>query len=340
MSTERRIGVVGAGSWGTALANLLADNGHPVLMWAYEEEVAKQVEEGRENRTYLEGIELNENLHATTDLAEAVSDRDLVLSVSPSHVTRTVMGQAAPHLAPRTVIVSASKGIENETLQTMSEVLGEALPEANRDKVCFLSGPSFAREVGRRLPTAVTIASSNEEAARYAQETFSSPYFRTYTSEDVVGVEMGGALKNVIAIACGVSDGLGLGHNTRAGIITRGLAEITRLGIKLGANPLTFSGLAGMGDLVLTCTGDLSRNRTVGLRLGKGESLQEILDSMKMVAEGVKTTRSTRDLALRHYVEMPITQQVYAILFEGQAPGDALAALMGRDQKHELAGIA
>lgn len=258
-----------------------------------------------------------------------------MVSVSPSQFVGGIMARAAPHLADDAVVVSASKGIELDTLRSMDQVLGAVLPAAVMERFCVLSGPSFAAEVAREAPTAVVVASRDEDTARQVQAAFQTPYFRVYTNPDVVGVEVGGALKNVIALAAGVAAGLGFGHNTLAALITRGLAEITRLGVALGAERTTFSGLAGMGDLVLTCTGSLSRNRTVGYRLGQGETLESILGDMKAVAEGVKTAEAVYALARQHQVEMPITEQVYAIVHEGCRPADALRALMLRDPKPE-----
>ncbi len=330
-----RAAVVGAGSWGTALANLLAGKGIPTTVWSYEAEVAEQIEREHLNRTYLDGIELAPELRATTDLPAALRGASLVLSVSPSHVVRRVMAEAAPHLEPGALVVSASKGIENESLKTMDGVLAEVLPAAAMRTACYLSGPSFAREVGLGYPTAVTIASADAAAAERAQAAFQTPVFRVYTSGDVPGVELGGAVKNVIAIAAGAVEGMGFGHNTQAALITRGLAEIMRLGAALGADPATLAGLAGIGDLILTCTGGLSRNRTVGVELGKGRSLDDILAGMVQVAEGVKTARSTRDLARREGVEMPIVETVYGMLYEGLPPRDAVEQLMLRPSRPE-----
>ena len=333
--TARHAAVVGAGSWGTALANLLAGKGTPTVLWSFEPEVAEQINAEHINRTYLDGIALDPSLRATADLAEAVRGAGLVVSVSPSHVVRRVMAQAAAHIASDALVVSASKGIENETLQTMDEVLAEVLPPVTVPTASFLSGPSFAREVGLGYPTAVTIASHDLAAAARAQAAFQTSYFRTYTSEDVRGVELGGSVKNVIAIAAGAVEGMGFGFNTQAALITRGLAEITRLGVALGADPRTFAGLAGMGDLILTCMGGLSRNRTVGVELGRGRPLEEILGGMKAVAEGVRTARSTRDLARRHGIEMPIVEAVYAMLYDGLDPRRAVEQLMTREPKAE-----
>jgi glycerol-3-phosphate dehydrogenase (NAD(P)+) len=336
--SDARVAVVGAGSWGTALANVLAKKGIETILWSYEREVAEAIEREHRNPRYLSEIPLDPRLRATHDLTAAVEGAEVVVSVSPSHVVRDVLGSAAPHLRGDTLVVSASKGIEVETLKPMDAVLADILPPAIAHRAAFLSGPSFALEVGQEHPTAVTMASRDEDAARAAQELFQTDYLRVYTNADVTGVEIGGSLKNVIAIASGVVDGLGFGHNTRAALITRGLAEMTRLGVALGADPLTFSGLAGMGDLILTCTGALSRNRSVGVELGKGLSLEEILGGMTMVAEGVRTTRSARDLAHRVGVEMPIVEEVYALLYEGRPAREAVENLMLRAPKAERWG--
>ena len=333
-----RAAVIGAGSWGTALANLLAKKGVETVLWSYETDVAEAITREHANPRYLEGVSLDPRLRATSDMAEAVSGAECVVSVSPSHVVRQVMRQAAPHLRPGALVVSASKGIENESLQTMDEVLGEVLDGEAARRATYLSGPSFALEVGLEHPTAVTIASHSEAAAKRAQELFQTAYFRVYTSADVRGVELGGSLKNVIAIAAGIVDGLGFGNNTRAALITRGLAEMTRLGVAAGADPRTFAGLAGMGDLILTCTGALSRNRSVGVELGKGRKLDDILGGMVMVAEGVRTARSAHDLARKLGVEMPIVDVVHAILFEGLDAREAAERLMLREPKAEVWG--
>ena len=330
-----RAAVIGAGAWGTALADLLARKGVPTTLWSHEPEVSECIERDRVNCRYLDGVPLDERLRATSSMQEAVEGAAWVLSVSPSHVVRPVMTDAARYLAPDAVVVSASKGIENESLMSMDEVLGEVLPPRAAAETVYLSGPSFALEVAQGHPTAVTVASRSAQAAERAQELFQTPRFRVYTASDVRGVELGGALKNVIAIAAGAAEGLGFGHNTRAALITRGLAEITRLGVAAGAQPRTFAGLAGMGDLILTCTGALSRNRTVGFELGKGRQLPEILGSMAAVAEGVRTARSARDLAARMEIEMPIVETVYAMLYEGMAARDAVEALMLREPKAE-----
>lgn len=326
--------VIGAGSWGTALASVLAKKG-PVKIWARCQEVAQGINENQHNPRYQTQIQLPSHLTATTKLSEAMEDAELVCVVVPSHAMRTVMSEAAAYLKPGIPIVSASKGIENDTLMTMEEVLWEVLPAGSRSDLAFLSGPSFARETLLEMATAVTVAARFGDVAAQVQQAFSTPYFRVYTTEDVIGVELGGALKNVIAIAAGIVHGMGLGHNTRAALLTRGLAEISRLAVHLGSNPLTLSGLAGMGDLVLTCTGDLSRNRTVGVKLGQGVSLEDILADMNQVAEGVRTTKSAYNLANREGIEMPITTEVYRILYEGKPGRKALMELMGRQLKKE-----
>ncbi|HEX2077966.1 MAG TPA: NAD(P)H-dependent glycerol-3-phosphate dehydrogenase [Longimicrobium sp.] len=330
-----RAAVIGAGSWGTALANLLAGKGMPTTVWSYEPEVADDINHAHENRKYLDGIALDGSLRATAEMAEALEGADLVVAVSPSHTMRGVMAQAAPHIEDGALVVSASKGIENQSLKMMDAVLADVLPPSVTRTACFLSGPSFAREVGLGHPTAVTVASEDHDAAQRAQAAFQTRSFRVYTTHDVRGVELGGSVKNVIAIAAGVVEGLGFGYNTQAALITRGLAEIMRLGAALGAQPQTLAGLAGIGDLILTCTGGLSRNRTVGVELGKGRPLEEILAGMHMVAEGVRTARSTRDLARREGVEMPIVEAVHAMLFEGLDARGAVEQLMLREPKPE-----
>ncbi|MEJ5348970.1 MAG: NAD(P)H-dependent glycerol-3-phosphate dehydrogenase [Desulfosoma sp.] len=336
MSRINRIGVIGAGSWGTTLAHLLAEKGYAVSLWVFEKDLVKAIQKTRENTLYLSGFTLSERIDASGDIEEVTRGRRLLVMVVPSHVYRSVAVQMIPYLEKNAVIVSATKGIENETLLTMSGIWKELLPESLGVRVVTLAGPSFAREVMEKTPTAVTVAAEDLETAKEVQHVFHTPYFRVYTSPDKVGVELAGALKNVIAIAAGVCDGLGYGLNTRAALITRGLAEITRLGVRLGAHPLTFAGLSGIGDLLLTCTGDLSRNRTVGFRLGRGESLEEILADMTMVAEGIRTCTSVYALAKKMNVEMPICEQMYKILQEKKDPRQAVWDLMERDLKSEL----
>jgi glycerol-3-phosphate dehydrogenase (NAD(P)+) len=327
------VAVVGGGSWGTALADLLAAKGEAVTLWAYEPEVAEEINRRHRNDLFLPEAPLTPTLQATNDVLAAVRDAELVVSAAPSHAVRRVMGAAAPGLKPGALVVSASKGLEAEGLKRMSEVLGDVLPAGT--PVVALSGPTFAREVYERQPTAVAAASTSSDAARCAQQAFSTPTFRVYTNDDLVGVELGGALKNVIAIAAGILEGLGLGHNVRAALITRGLAEITRLGLALGARTATFAGLAGMGDLVLTATGPQSRNRSLGVELGKGRTLDEVMARRLSVAEGVGTTRAAVALSDRTGVELPIARQIHAVLFEGKPPRQAIGELMERTLKSE-----
>jgi glycerol-3-phosphate dehydrogenase (NAD(P)+) len=335
-SGTQTVAVIGAGSWGTALAQLLGKKGHTVKVWSFEEDVAATINDSHENTKYMKGIALAPTLSASTSLEDVVRGADAVLSISPAQHVRGVMERAAPFIGPDALVISASKGIELGTLKTMAHVLAEVLPEDIAARSVYLSGPSFALEVAREQVTAVTIAGRDRHATETAQLLFQTPYFRTYTSDDVIGVELGGALKNVIAVAAGMGVGLGLGHNATAALITRGLAEITRLGVKLGANPLTLAGLAGMGDLILTCTGDLSRNRHVGVELGKGRSIEEILGEMVMIAEGVQTSRAAYMLAQRSGIEMPIVAEVYAVIFEGRTAREAVENLMLREPKPEL----
>ena len=327
--------MLGAGSWGTALATLAARQGHEVRLWAREPEVVRQIREGGENQAFLPGIELPRELEVTGDMELAVAGAGIVMSVSPAQYAGAVVGAAAPFLEPGAVVVSASKGIEIATLRRMDEVMAEFLTPEQAGRLTVLSGPSFAREVVRGQPTAVVAASRSEEARLLVQRSLQGPSFRVYTNDDIVGVELGGALKNVIALAAGVVAGLGFGHNTLCALITRGLAEITRLGVAMGASRSTFFGLAGMGDLVLTCTGQVSRNRTVGFELGRGRSLADVLDGMTAVAEGVKTAEAVRELAARHRVEMPISQQVHDILMGRTHPAEAARNLMMREPKPE-----
>jgi len=332
---KARAAVVGAGSWGTALALLLHRNGHPVRLWSYEPEVARAIREEGENRAYLAGVPVPRDLAVTADLAEALRGAELVVSVTPAQFVGKVMGEAAPHIDPDTIVVSASKGIETGTLRRVDQILASILPERAGKRLVILSGPSFALEVAQETPTVVVAASASEEARVAVQRAFGSPTFRVYTNADVVGVGLAGALKNVIAIATGVCAGLGFGHNTQAAVITRGLAEMTRLGVAMGAQASTFYGLAGIGDLVLTCTGELSRNRTTGFRIGRGESVAQILADTRSVVEGVLTTPAAHALAAREGVEMPIVEQMNAILKEGKAPREAVQDLMLRDPKSE-----
>jgi glycerol-3-phosphate dehydrogenase (NAD(P)+) len=327
--------VVGGGAWGTAIAAVLADNGHDVVLWARESEVVESINRDHENVPFLPGLPLPEGVRATGDLWEAVSSGEILVNVVPSQFVRSVWSEVGDAVADDALVVSASKGIETRTLERMDEVMADVLPGPVLSRFTVLSGPSFAKEVAERAPTLVVAASDDPAAAERVQLLFQNRYFRVYTNPDVIGVELGGALKNVMALAAGVAAGLGFGHNTLAALITRGLAEMTRLGVAMGARRETFSGLAGMGDLVLTCTGDLSRNRTVGFRIGQGERPEEILGEMRSVAEGVKTVQAVKALAARHGVEMPISNEVYAMLMEGRAPREALDNLMSRAPKEE-----
>ena len=330
-----RASVIGLGAFGTALANILASRSDDVLAWAREPKVVESINVARENRAYLPGVAVSPRVRATLSLEEALVGSELVVFATPSHATRDVVKKALPYLREHVPLLTVAKGIENDTLMTMTQLLEDCLPEPFHPSIALLSGPSFAKEMAAGMPTVVTIAAHHEKVAQRVQAALQTETFRTYTSVDVIGVEMGGALKNVIAIAAGISDGLGFGLNARSAVITRGLAEISRIAVALGANPLTLMGLAGLGDLVLTCTGDLSRNRRVGIELGKGRSLEEILGEMTQVAEGVRTARSARDLSRKVGVELPICDQVHAIMYEGKSPRRALAELMTRAPKRE-----
>jgi glycerol-3-phosphate dehydrogenase (NAD(P)+) len=328
-----RCAVVGAGAWGTALADLLARNGHQVRLWAYEPDVVDSINSRHENARFLGGHRIAQNVEAVGDLVAAVSEAELVTFANPSQVLRRIVRSARAALPSGSPLVVATKGIEKETLSLMTDVLEQEVGGAT---VVALSGPSFATEVVSCQPTAVVVASRDDRAAETAQRAFSSPYFRVYTHTDVVGVELGGALKNVMAVATGIAEGLGLGFNARAALVTRGLAEMTRLGTALGAEQSTFAGLAGLGDLVLTCTGSLSRNRAVGFEVGKGRALEDVLKDRETVAEGVVTAQSARALAAREEVEMPIVDTVNRVLFEGQSARSAIAALMTRELRAEV----
>ena len=327
-----RIAVLGAGSWGTTLADLLARKGHAVRIWAYEPDVVAAINERHENPEFLPDAPLAASLTAVGDAAQAVADAELVLSAVPSHAAATVFGAVRDALRPGTPLVSATKGIEPAELILMSQLAERLVPAA---PFAALSGPSFAREVYEGQPTAVVAAARHPATAQRVQQVFSTPRFRVYSNQDVTGVELAGSLKNVIAIAAGMLEGLGLGHNPRAALITRGLAEIARLGRAMGADPLTFAGLAGMGDLILTTTGSLSRNRALGMALAQGQTLDEYRAAHRSVAEGAGTSRAAAALAARMQVEMPITANVCAILFDGKPPRDSVSELMERDLKAE-----
>ncbi len=328
--------IIGAGSWATALGKLLAEKGRRVWLFARREDVVEVVNQRHENPFYLPKIKLPRNLSATRK-PKILKEASLIVFAIPSHSLRNTLQQLKEFLPQSPVpLVSTIKGIEEKSLATMNQVVKEVLPRAWHPYYTVLSGPSFAEEVAQGLPTAVTVAGFEGEITQAVQETFATSYFRTYRSLDVLGVELAGALKNVVAIAAGIADGLNFGLNARAALITRGLAEISRLGLKMGANPLTFSGLAGLGDLVLTCTGPLSRNRTVGLRLGRGEKLEEILKSMTQVAEGVRTASSAIALAQKYQVEMPICEAVYRVLYKSEDPLQMAQKLLTRRLKKEI----
>ncbi len=330
------IGVIGAGGWGIALAKLLADKGEPVTLWCHGAESFRELQDDRESRAYLAGVTLPSSIEITRSLEVTVADKSLILCVVPSHAAREVMTSASPYVSPQTTVLCCTKGLEEESLKTMGEVLGEIFGETQKQRHAFLSGPTFAAEVARGLPAAVTVAARRGDIARDLQETLSTLNFRVYTSTDIVGVQMGGVIKNIIAIAAGISDGLKLGHNARAALMTRGLVEMTRLAVCMGADPMTLAGLPGLGDLILTCTGDLSRNRKVGLQIAEGKSALEISQGTRMVAEGVRNARSVYWLAKRLGIEMPIVEQMYNVIYEGKRPAEAVRDLMQRSLKSEL----
>lgn len=336
---KTRIGVVGAGSWGTALAKLLADKGYVLDLWVFEPEVKEEIEKNRENKVFLPGFSLPENLVPTNDLEVVVKDKDLVLVVVPSHCMRSISLDMKAYINPETIVVSASKGIENITHQTMTDILSESIDFIPKENFAVLSGPSFAREVAAKVPTVVAAAAISRKVADHVQAVFSCPSFRVYVNDDPIGTQIGGGMKNVIAIAAGICDGMNMGLNPRAALITRGLTEMNRLGTRLGADPLTLSGLAGVGDLLLTCTGSLSRNYTLGRQIGEGKKLDDIISEMRMVAEGVKTTRSVYNLSRKLGLDLPICNEVYAVLFEGRPVDETVARLMSRSLKHELDGV-
>jgi glycerol-3-phosphate dehydrogenase (NAD(P)+) len=330
------IGIIGAGGWGIALAKLLADKEEQVTLWCHGAESFRELRENRESRTYLASVVLPSSIKFTRSIEAAVTDKSLIICAVPSHTVRGVMTSASSYVSSQTTVLCGTKGLEEESLKTMGEVLAEIFGDRQQQRHAFLSGPTFAIEVARGLPAAVTVAARHEDIARDAQETMSTQNFRVYTSTDIVGVQMGGVIKNIIAIAAGISDGLNLGHNARAALITRGLAEMTRLAIRMGADPMTLAGLPGLGDLVLTCAGDLSRNRKVGIRIAQGKSVQEITQGTRMVAEGIRNTRSVYMLARSLGAEMPIVEQMYKVIHEGKKPAEAVRDLMQRSLKPEL----
>jgi glycerol-3-phosphate dehydrogenase (NAD(P)+) len=330
---SKRIGIIGAGGWGTALATLLGHKGLSVTLWCHSAQSYRELHDSRENHSYLPGVVIPATVEVTRSLEAAVREKELVGCVVPSHAVRQVMTEARGYVSSKSIIVCGTKGLEEETFQTMGEVLTEIFGAGER--MAFISGPTFALEVAQGLPAAITVAAYSEFIAGEIQGALSTSSLRAYTSKDVIGVQMGGVIKNVIAIASGISDGLGLGHNARAALITRGLAEMTRLAIKMGADPLTLSGLPGVGDLILTCTGGLSRNRQVGLQIGGGKSIAEITQGSRMVAEGIRNARSIYFLAKKLGVEMPIVEQMYRIMHEGKQPFEGVRELMQRSLKAE-----
>lgn len=334
---NQKIAVIGAGSWGTTLAILLAEESHDVLLWIFEKDELPKLEKERVNAKYLPGAKFPDNLKLTGNLKKAVDFGDYIVISSPSHVVRAVCSQFAGHIKSSQLIINVAKGIENDTLKRMSEVIQETL-SVGADRVATLYGPSHAEEVSQGIATAVVSASSSIKTARKIRELFRTPNFRVYSSNDIIGVELGGSLKNVIAIAAGICDGAGFGDNTKAALLTRGMVEMTRLGVTMGARQETFAGLSGIGDLIVTCMSRHSRNRYVGEQIGKGRKLEEVLSEMVMVAEGVKTTRSVHQLMKKFNVEMPISEQVYKVLFEGKPAIKAVRDLMSRDPKEEKLG--
>ncbi|MDE5411939.1 NAD(P)H-dependent glycerol-3-phosphate dehydrogenase [Alkalihalobacterium chitinilyticum] len=330
-----KIAVLGAGSWGTALAMVLADNHHDVRMWARREDQVMEINEKHTNVKYLPDVDLPHNITAYTNIEPALKESEAILLVVPTKSMRTVMQAVKPYLKDGVPIIHASKGIEPSSSKRVSEVIAEELPAGFSNSIVVLSGPSHAEEVSKRQPTTVTVSSLDMNAAEQTQDLFMNQSFRVYTNADLIGVELGGALKNIIALCAGLTDGLGFGDNAKAALMTRGLAEITRLGIKLGANPLTFSGLSGLGDLIVTCTSVHSRNWRAGNMLGKGKSIDDVLDQMGMVVEGIRTTEAAYLLAQKVDVDMPITSALYEVLFNNKKPDDAVEELMGRVKKHE-----
>jgi glycerol-3-phosphate dehydrogenase (NAD(P)+) len=333
-----KIGIIGAGGWGTALAVLLHSNGHTVKLWAYREEDAQTILEQRENITFLPGVHIPKRIRITTDLEKAIFRKNLIVTAVPTQYLRSVMESLSNKNFRNRIIVNVAKGIEKGSMMTGSEILLDVLKRVRKQNVAVLSGPSHAEEVSRKVPTAVVASSFELDTAKVARSVFLTPYFRVYHSGDIKGVELGGSLKNIIAIGAGICDGAQLGDNTKAAIMTRGLAEIARLGVALGAQFQTFAGLSGMGDLIVTCMSRHSRNRYVGEQIGKGRKIEEIIGEMKMVAEGVDTTRSAHDLSKKHFIDTPIITELYRVLFEDKDPIQATHDLMNRDAKAEVWG--
>ncbi len=333
-----RIGVLGGGSWGSVIASMLAEKGEEVLIWCREKEVADAINLKHENELFLPGIALHPSLQATDDAEAAVAGRDVVVVATPAQHMRGILSKVSYRFLHGGQLVIASKGIENGTLKLMHQVAEESVPETMHHNIFILSGPTFARELAQKMPSAAVVAGLHPDGAQFIQQLFALPYFRVYRSPDVVGVQVGGAIKNVIAIGVGIIEGMKLGRNSQSALMTRAIAEMTRLAVKIGANPFTISGLSGLGDLILTCTGELSRNRQVGIRIGRGEKLSDILGGMMMVAEGVPTSISAYQLAQKHEVPMPIVEAVYRVLHEGLSAKEAIAPLMSRSLKEEIYG--
>jgi glycerol-3-phosphate dehydrogenase (NAD(P)+) len=335
-----KVCVLPAGSYGTALASVLADNDADVMLWSRNEAIVSEINTEHTNQRFHPDIHISSQIKATTSIKDALDGARMVILASPSSAMRDIVQQVRPFLHKKMIIVHATKGFEMDTLKRMTTVIADELPEYDHNEICVLSGPSHAEEVIRKSPTTVVVASQSTETAQRVQDLLINPYFRVYTNSDVIGVEVGGALKNIIALGAGLSDGLGFGDNAKAALITRGLAEIARLGTAMGANPLTFAGLAGVGDLVVTCTSKHSRNWRAGYQLAQDKKLDEVLESMGMVVEGVKTTKAAYSLASKYNVEMPITEQLYQVLFENKSPKHAVEDLMGRGRTHEIEELA
>lgn len=333
------IGIIGAGGWGTALACLLANKGYFIDIWTLEDEVAEEINSSRRNTTYLPGARIPEGVKASASIEEVVGKNSNIFLVVPSRVMRPVVREVQRYLRDDAYILHGAKGIEEDTLMRMSDVIKSELPSKFYPRIAVLSGPTHAEEVAQGIPTAAVVASNELSVAHHMQDLLMAPTFRIYTSLDMVGVELGGSLKNVVALAAGLGEGLGFGDNTKAALITRGLAEITRLGMAMDANPLTFAGLSGLGDLIVTCTSKHSRNRWAGMELSKGKSLEDVLSSTKMVIEGIPTAKASYKLAKKHGIEMPITSKVYDVLYNRIQPKEAVLQLMTRDKTHELEDV-
>ncbi|KPU28301.1 glycerol-3-phosphate dehydrogenase [Caloranaerobacter sp. TR13] len=333
---EATIGVLGGGSWGTALALLLANKGYQVDLWVRDIKQCNYMKEARENKKYLPNVKLPNNINITNDIEKAVYGKKIILLAVPSHAVRETIKKFKSQLKEQPILVNVAKGIETDTLLRVSEIVQQELPTI---EYTIISGPSHAEEVSRDIPTAVVAASTNKRVAEYIQEVFMTPRFRVYTNPDVIGVELGGALKNVIALGAGISDGLGYGDNTKAALMNRGIIEISRLGEKMGANKKTFAGLSGIGDLIVTCTSLHSRNRRAGIKIGQGASLEEAIKSIGMVVEGVRTTKAAYELSRKYNIRMPITEEIYGVLYEGKDVRYSVFNLMMRDKKHEMEEI-